>query len=222
MHIELIDRPSQAMARVALDSGESLTAESGAMVGMTPNVNVQTGSGGIMKGIRRLFGGESFFRNTFTAQSGPGEVYVAATLPGDLTVLEVGQRQYFMQSHAYVASSPSVDIDTKVGGFKTFFGGPGLFVLKTKGQGQLIAGAFGALERIDVQGEYIVDTGHVVAWDEGLQFNITTATDSWIASFLSGEGLVCHFRGNGTLWLQTRNPAEYGAKIGRLLPARRA
>jgi len=221
MQIDLQHRPSAAMAHVVLAPGESLMAESGAMVGMTPNVAIQTGAGGLMKGLKRLFGGESFFRNTFTAEGGtPGELYLAATLPGDLVVLDVGPRGYFLQSHAYVASSTAVDVDTRVGGFKTFFAGEGLFVLKTRGQGQLIAGAFGAIEEVQVRGEYIVDTGHLVAWEDSLQFRIAKAADGWIASWLSGEGLVCHFSGNGTLWMQTRNPSEYGQQLGRRLPPR--
>ena len=220
MQIDLQHQPSQAMARVVLGPGESVLAESGAMLGMTPNVQIQTGSGGLMKGLKRLFGGESFFRNTFTAEGGPGEVYLAATLPGDLAVLDVGPRGYYLQSSAFVASTVGVDVDTKVGGFRTFFAGEGLFVLKTKGQGKLIAGAFGAIEEVQVRGEYIVDTGHLVAWEDSLQFRITKAADGWIASCLSGEGLVCHFSGQGTLWMQTRNPSEYGAELGRRLPPR--
>jgi uncharacterized protein (TIGR00266 family) len=220
MQIDLQHRPSQAMAHVVLGPGESLTAESGAMVGMTPNVQIQTGSGGLMKGLKRLFGGESFFRNTFTAEGAPGEVYLAPTLPGDLIVLDAGPRSYYLQSSAYVASTPGVDVSTKVGGFRTFFAGKGLFVLQTAGKGQVIAGAFGAIEEIQVRGEYIVDTGHLVAWEDSLQFRISKAADGWIASWLSGEGLVCHFSGNGTLWIQTRNPSEYGQQIGRRLPPR--
>jgi uncharacterized protein (TIGR00266 family) len=222
MQIDLQHRPSQAMAHVVLLPGESVTAESGAMVGMTPNVQVQTGSGGLLKGIKRMFGGESFFRNTFLCSQGNevGEVYLAATLPGDLVVLDVGASKYYLQSHAYVASTPGVDVDTRVGGFKTFFSGEGLFVLKTTGQGKVIAGAFGAVEEVQVRGEYIVDTGHLVAWEDSLQFRITKAGDGWISSWLSGEGLVCHFTGHGSLWMQTRNPAEYGEEIGRRLPPR--
>lgn len=220
MQIDLLHQPSQSLARVALAPGESLTAESGAMVGMTPNVQLRTGSGGLLKGLKRLFGGESFFRNTFTAEGAPGEVYVAATLPGDLAVLDVGPRSYFLQNSAYVASSASVDVDTKVGGFRTFFSGEGLFVLKTSGQGQLIAGAFGAIEQVDVRGEFIVDTGHLVAWEDTLQFQLDKAADGWIASWLSGEGLVCRFTGTGTVWIQTRNPSEYGQELGHRLPPR--
>ena len=144
-----------------------------------------------------------------------------ATLPYNTTVtLDVGPGTWFLQSTAYVACTPSIDIDTKVGGFKTFFGGEGLFVLKASGQGQVIVGAFGALEKVDIDGSLVIDTGHLVAWEDSpdLTFRVGKAGSGWIASFLSGEGLVCKFKGKGTVWIQTRNPAEYGTTVGRLLP----
>jgi uncharacterized protein (TIGR00266 family) len=220
MDIQILHRPTHAMAHVRLSPGESILAESGAMVGMTPGVDVRTGSGGLLKGLKRLFGGETFFRNTFTATAGAGEVYLAPTLSGDLTVLDVGAGAWFIQSTSFVACTPGVDVETKIGGFKTFFAGEGIFVLKTRGAGQVLVGAYGALERVDVNGELVVDTGHLVAWEEGLQYRVTKAGEGWISSFISGEGLVCHFTGRGTLWMQTRNPAAYGQQLGRLLPPR--
>src|SRR5688572_4703886 len=106
MDINIKYGPTHAMAQVWLASGESMLAESGAMVGMTPNVQVQTGAGGVMKGLKRLFGGESFFRNTFTAEGGPGELYLAPTLSGDMTVLDVQQKAWFIQSTSFVAATP--------------------------------------------------------------------------------------------------------------------
>jgi hypothetical protein len=94
MQINLLYRPSQTLAQVWLAPGESVIAESGAMVGMTTNVQMQTQSGGLMSGLKRIFGGESFFRNTFTAQGGQGEVLFAPPLCGDMAVLDVGQQQW--------------------------------------------------------------------------------------------------------------------------------
>ncbi len=208
------------MAHVKLSAGESMLAESGAMVGMSTNVRVQTGVGGLAKGIKRLFGAETFFRNTFIAEGGPADLYLAPALSGDMMVLPVGPQNYFVQSTSFVACTPGVDVETKIGGFKTFFAGEGIFVLKTVGQGTLLAGAYGAIEKIDVRGEYIVDTGHLVAWDEGLAYSVTKAGEGWISSFISGEGLVCQFRGNGSVWIQTRNPTALGQALGMLLPPR--
>lgn len=220
MQINLLYRPSQSLAQVWLAPGESVVAESGAMVGMSTNVEMQTQAGGIKAGLKRLFGGESFFRNTFTAHQGNGEVLFAPPLCGDLAVLEAGQTQWYIQNSAYVANEPTVDVKTKTGGFKSFFSGAGFFVLETSGQGQVIIGAFGALERVQVNGSMVIDTGHLAAWETTLQYKIGKSGSGWIASYFSGEGLVCHFEGQGTVWLQSRNAAEYGGLIGRMLPPR--
>ena len=218
MQINVLYRPSQALAQVWLQHGESVMAETGAMVGMTPNVQMQTQAGGLGKSLMRMVGGESFFRNTFTAGGGNGEVLFAPPLCGDLAVLDVGQQQWSISQSAFVASSPTVDIETKSGGLKGLFSGAGLFGLKTKGQGQVIVGSFGAIEQVMVDGSMVIDTGHLVAWDANLQYKVGKSGGGWIASFLSGEGLVCHFQGQGMVYLQSRNANEYGQAVGPMLP----
>lgn len=220
MQINLLYRPSQTLAQVWLAPGESVVAESGAMVGMTPNVSVQTQSGGLMSGLKRIFGGESFFRNTFTAQAAQGEVLFSTPLSGDMVVLEVGDKQWCVQNSAYVASSPSVNVETKTGGLKGFFSGAGFFVLGSSGEGQMIIGAFGALEAIDVKGSIVIDTGHVVAWESSLGYQVSRAGAGWVASLFSGEGLVCTFSGSGKVYIQSRNAGAYGVNVGAMLPAR--
>jgi uncharacterized protein (TIGR00266 family) len=130
MQFEIAYRPGQSMARAVLAPGEQLVAESGAMVGMSTNVHMETSAGGMKAGLKRLFGGESFFRNTFTAQGGPGEVLLGQVLCGDMIALDMNAEGYFVQSASYIASSAGVNIDTKVGGFRSFFAGEGVFVLK--------------------------------------------------------------------------------------------
>ncbi len=221
MQCNVLYRPSQTVAQVWLQPNEQLMAESGAMMGMSTNVNMQTQSGGLMKGLKRMFGGESFFRNTFTAQGGQGEVLLTTPLCGDMAVLEVGAQQWYLSNSAYVASAPTVDVATQSGGFKGWFSGAGLFILGTQGQGQMVIGSFGAMEQVTVDGNMVIDTGHLVAWDATLQYNITKASESgWIASWLSGEGMVCHFQGQGQVYIQSRNAQEYGQSVGALLPPR--
>ncbi|MEM1414746.1 MAG: TIGR00266 family protein [Myxococcota bacterium] len=224
MQIDVGYRPAQAMARVQLAAGESIVAETGAMVGMSTNVHLETGmgKGGLMGGLKRVFGGESFFRNTFTAQGGPGEVLLSHALCGDIVPLEMTPTGFFVQSASYIASSPWVNIDTTIGGFRSFFAGEGLFILKatTQQPGQMLVGAFGGIQELVCDGSLVIDTGHLVAWDANLEYSVGKSASGWVASFLSGEGLVCHFRGQGRIWIQTRNPAEYGGLVGRLLPPR--
>ncbi len=221
--IDIAYRPAHSLARVGLAHGESIVAESGAMVGMSTNVQMQTqAQGGVFGGLKRMFGGESFFRNTFTAQGGPGEVLFAQALCGDMATLPMTPQGYFIQSAAYIASTPDVHVETKVGGFKGFFSGAGVFILQATSQqpGQVLVGAFGGIQELHCNDDLVIDTGHLVAWDATLQYSIGKSGSGWIASWLSGEGLVCHFRGQGRIWIQSRNASEYGATVGKMLPPR--
>ncbi len=205
------------MAVCWLAVSESVMAESGAMVSMSPNINIASVAGGVTKGLkRRLLGGESFFQNTFTAQDAPGEVALAPALPGDIVRIRL-DGEAIVQGSSYLASSPAIAVDTKFKGFKGFFSGEGAFMLKASGTGDLLVNAFGAIHEMDVDGEVVVDTGHVVAFDSGLDFRIRRV-GGWIATLFSGEGLVCRFHGKGRIWMQSRNPKAYGSLIGRLLP----
>jgi uncharacterized protein (TIGR00266 family) len=227
MQTKIEYRPSYALAVVDLAQNETVVAESGAMVSMTSNIAIQTGSraasggGGILKALKRsVLGGEAFFMNTFTAQGGPGQVTFAPTLPGDVLSLPMAGPSIVIQRSSYMASSPTVAIDTSWQGFKGFFGGESLFMLKASGQGEVIVNSFGAIHEIPLAGPYIVDTGHIVAFDETLTFQVKKV-GSWKATFFSGEGLVTVFNGKGRLWIQSRNPQAFGHTVGRKLPPRR-
>ena len=215
-----------SLAICALGQGEAIKAEAGAMVSMDASIALETSAGlsqkgGLLKGLKRtLLGGESFFQNTFSASRGPGEVCLAPALPGDIAVHEL-KSSLLLQSRAFLASAPSVQLDTQWGGAKTFFGGQGLFLLKASGPGSLLFNSFGALQAVDVAEDgMIVDTGHVVAFEETLQFEIRKF-GGWKSFLFSGEGLVCKFNGRGRLWLQSRSTTEFGRLVGRLLPPRK-
>ncbi|MFO0685071.1 MAG: TIGR00266 family protein [Sandaracinus sp.] len=231
MQIDIGYRPAHSMAKVSLNHGESIMAESGAMVGMSTNVQMQTGMsqnsgggllGGLLGGLKRALAGESWFRNTFTAANGPGEVLLAHAVCGDMVVLEMTQQGYMLTASSFIASTPNVNIDTKVQGFKGFFSGEGAFVMSATAQspGQLVIGAFGGITQLNCDGNLVIDTGHLVAWDSSLTYKVGKSGGGWIASFLSGEGLVCHFQGQGRIWIQSRNPVEYGRSVGGMLPPR--
>lgn len=225
VQIEIAYRPAHALARILLQPGEQVVAESGALVGMSTNVQMQTQSqGGLVGGLMRMLGGESFFRNTFTATNGPGEVLVAHPLCGDMAVLEMTEAGYYLTSGSFIASTPNIQLETKLGGMKSFFAGEGLFVLKATASspGILLVGTFGGIEQLTCTGDLVIDTGHLVAWDASLTYRVGKSASGWIASWLSGEGLVCHFEGRGRIWIQTRNPLAYGQRIGSLLPPRRS
>ena len=209
MHTEIANRPSYASARVTLGQGESIKAEAGAMVAMTPSVEISTGtSGGLLKGLRRsVLGGESFFLNTFTATSGEGHVVLAPSLPGDIIEWQLSGETVFLQSGSYLGAGGDVDVDSRWGGSKTFFSSEGLIMLRCTGTGPLLVSSYGAIQAMELgAGErYTVDTGHMVGWSEGVDYQVRKV-GSWKSTFLSGEGLVVDLTGPGLVYLQTRSP----------------
>jgi uncharacterized protein (TIGR00266 family) len=228
MQFDVQYRPAHSLAIAHLNAGESFRAEAGAMVSMTNNVAVQTQAGagkkggGLLGGLKRaVLGGESFFTNTFTAQSAPAHVTLAPSLCGDMVVHDLQPGiDLVIQGSSYVAAPDTVQLDTNFQGFKGFFSGESLFFLVARGQGPVLINAFGAIEAIPLHGEVVVDTGHLVAFTAGIQYTVQKASKGWISSFLSGEGLVLKLTGQGTLYIQTRNPSEYGKTVGALLPPR--
>ncbi len=220
MQILIRYRPTESLAEVQLSPAESILAESGALVGMSANVAMAAERGGLIGGLKRVFGGESIARNAFTAQGGPGEVLLSTALSGDMTILDVGTKQWCVESRAYVASAPSVRIAPKSGRLRGFFSGAGAFALETAGTGLMVIGGFGALEPIDVSAGIVIDAGHVVAWETTLTPSIESRGGGLVGAFLAGEGGVRAFRGAGTVYVQSRSAISYGAALSGLLPAR--
>lgn len=222
MNINVLYRPSMSLAQVQLDAGESITAEAGAMVGMSTNVHMETqATGGAGGGLKRMLARESFFQNTFTAQNGPGEVLLSQDLPGDIVSIDVPQTGLNIQSSSYIAAIPGVTVATEMGGFKNFFGGEGLFVLKASASGpnqQVLVGAFGGIEKLPCNGTLVIDNGHLVAWETTLEHKLVKSGGGFISSLLSGEGLVFQFTGTGNIWIQTRNPSAWGQALSQYLP----
>ena len=227
MHFEIQYNPAHSLATAHLGVGETVRAEATAMVSMSHNVAVETntgpqGRGGFFKKAKRgLLGGESFFQNTYRA-TGPGaQVSLAPGLCGSMVTHDLnGGPALLIQASSYVAAPDSVDVDTRFQGFKGFFSGESLFFLRASGHGPILINAFGAIETLQLSGELIVDTGHLVAFTEGIDYTIDKAGGGWIQSFLSGEGLVLRMRGQGTVYLQSRNPNEFGQTVGSKLPPR--
>ena len=210
MQVDIQASPAFAMGTIRLGAGESVKVEAGAMAAMSSGVEIQTAStGGLLGGLKRsMLGGESFFINTFTATTG-GEISVAPKLPGDIIHLPLAGGAMLVQSGSWIASEPRVEVDTKWGGAKTFFSGEGLFMLHCSGAGDMLVSSYGAIVERQLQpGEvYTVDTGHIVAFDEGVTYAVRKV-GNWKSTILGGEGLVTDFTGPDRLLLQTRSSQE--------------
>jgi uncharacterized protein (TIGR00266 family) len=222
MDIKLRHTPSFGVARLTLGTNEPVKVEAGSMYAMSSGVALDSKmEGGFMKAAKRaMLGGESFFISTYTAPEHGGFVDVAARLPGDLLPLDIApDRGMFVQKGSWIASSSHVELDTRWGGFKNLFGQEGGFILRASGSGSMVVSCYGALETWDLQpGQVlIVDTGHMVAYEESVQMTLRKATGGLVQSFKSGEGFVFEFTGPGKVMTQTRNPNELLGWIGATL-----
>lgn len=224
MKIDIKYKPSFAQANVTLDAGESIKAESGAMVAKTDNISIETHKaqkGGLLKSLKTaLLGGESFWMNTFSAQGSAGEVKLAPTLPGDIAQVELSHQTLYVQSSSFLASDPAIEMDTQFQGIKGVFSGESLFFLKLSGSGPLLLASYGGIDTIDVDGTFIVDTGHIVAFEDSLNYTVTKF-GGWKNFFLSGEGLVLKFSGTGRVWIQSRNVPSLGKWLRWNLPPKK-
>ncbi|MDJ0534020.1 MAG: TIGR00266 family protein [Xenococcaceae cyanobacterium MO_207.B15] len=225
MKVKLLHQPDSAIACVTLDAGEEIIAEAGAMIAMNDSIQVNTTlrqgrGGGIIGGLKRMVAGESLFLSVFRSFKDGDEVWLAPKLIGDLLVYEMQGQDLIVQATSYLACSSQIDIDLGFQGLKSVFSGESIFWLTISGYGTALLTSFGGIYEIDVDGEYIVDTGHIVAFEGSLDFSITKAGSSWIGAFLGGEGLVARFRGRGKLFCQTHNPGAFGSLIGSMLPPR--
>ena len=213
MEIELRHQPSFSVARIRLGPNEPIRAEAGSMMAMAADLALDAKvEGGLVKGLKRsMLGGESLFITTATAGPNGGWIDVAASMPGDLTVVSITpETPMLIQKGSFLCAESGVDIDTKWGGFKNLFGGEGGFLLRASGEGEIVLSCYGALDRFDLpEGQsIIVDTNHMVAFSETVTMELKRASESIIKSAKSGEGLVFRFTGPGELMMQSRNPDE--------------
>ncbi len=209
-----------------LAPNESLRAESGAMMAMAPDINLDAKvEGGLVKGLKRsVLGGESLFITSATAGPQGGWIDFAPALPGDITTFDITpETPLLIQKGSFLCAEHSVAIDTQWGGFKNLFGGEGGFLLRASGQGKVVVSMYGALDRFNLQPgqQVIVDTNHMVAFHETVTMELKRAAAGNWKSMKTGEGLVFLFTGPGELVMQSRNPDDIVRYVQANMPGAR-
>jgi uncharacterized protein (TIGR00266 family) len=202
--------PSYAALQLNLQPNQTVIVESGAMAGMDTCINMKSNiKGGLLKGLGRMLGGESLFLSEFTAKNKPGKLLVCPGTPGDIKHYYLQGNGLMIQSAGFLASGSNVTLDTQFQGFKGFFSGESLFLLRVTGMGDIWFSSYGGIIEKEIEGDYVVDTGYIVAFEDSLQYHVEVIGGlSWRGlktGILGGEGFVCRFRGKGRLWLQSRN-----------------
>ncbi|MBD1850028.1 TIGR00266 family protein [Leptolyngbya sp. FACHB-711] len=225
MKLDILHRPDSAIAKINMAPREEIIAEAGAMVAMSASLDVNTTlrkgkGGGVLGGLKRIVTGESLFLSVFRSGNTPGEIYLAPKMMGDIVAYTLSGTDLVIQSTSYLASTGNVSVDLGFQGFKSIFSGEAIFWLTASGTGLVLLNSFGSIYEVDVDGEYIVDTGNIVAFEKTLSFSITKPGSSWLGALMGGEGFVCRFKGKGKLYCQTHNPRTFGQLIGSQLPPR--
>ena len=207
MKVILNGAPSFAYLHVDLAPGESIIAESDAMSSMSADLDMTPRMNGSFFSAmgRKLLGKESFFINEFVNNTGQTRrVTLTQRTPGDIREVSLNDEAICLQPGAYISSTPELDLAVQWAGFGSWIAREGLFRLKVKGTGKLWYGAYGQLLDRKVNGEMIVDTSHLVAYDPDIKLKLQFA-GGMFSSFFSGEGLITRLEGDGNITIQTRS-----------------
>ncbi|WP_163445002.1 TIGR00266 family protein [Flavobacterium columnare] len=218
MRIKTEGKPAFAYVMVELEPGETIIAESDAMSSMSAELDLDAKfNGGFFVGLaRKFFGGESLFINHFTNNTSKTlSLHLTQATPGDIEIKELdGTQSYCIQRGSYIASEAGVKLGVKWAGLGSLIGGEGLFKLVVSGTGRVIFGAYGSILEKEIDGEYIVDTGHLVAYEPGMKLK-PQLSGGIFSSFFGGEGFVTRVEGKGKIYIQTRNLSGLVSWINR-------
>ncbi|MEL6930277.1 MAG: TIGR00266 family protein [Cyanobacteria bacterium J06600_6] len=207
MECEIKYKPAFSAIFVTLEPGEKIIAESGAMATMDGHVTIKTElSGSLLEAIaKKFFGGESLFINTFSNETKQyATLVLTQSVVGDIEEIEIHGKDMYFQPGAYIASTPGIKLGVRWAGFTSWFAGEGLFKLRLSGKGKAYFGAYGGITKKAINGEFIVDTGHLVAYEPGIEMGIKLS-NGLIGSLTSGEGFVNRLTGRGNIYLQSRS-----------------
>ena len=192
-----------------LDPGETMITERGSMSWMSPNMKMETTSGGgLGKALGRMFAGDSLFLNRYTAQKGPGLIAFASSFPGSIRAFDIAPGQELVvQKRGFLAAEESLKLSVffqkKLGA--CLFGGEGFVMQKLSGQGVAFTEFDGHVVEYDLAPgqSIVVDTGYLAAMDATCSMEIRTVPGLKNAVF-GGEGLFnTVITGPGRIYLQT-------------------
>lgn len=217
MEIRIEGKPVFAHIVANIEPGETIVAESDAMASMSAELDMKASwNGGFFAAIlKKIFGGESLFINYFKNNTNKNlSLHLTQATPGDIVVKELNGNSYCLQKNAYIASDLGVKLGVKWAGFGSLIGGEGLFKLVVSGNGKVFFGAYGGILEKEINGEFIVDSGHLVAYEPTMKLKPQLAGGIF-SSFFGGEGFVTRVEGKGKIYIQTRNLSGLATWVNR-------
>ena len=202
------------VVEIRLMTGEAMYTQSGGMAWMSEGLTLDSNiKGGLMKGIGRMFTGESLFMATYTAVRPDCIIAFASTVPGRILPVDMSRTSLICQKGAFLCAQPTVEVSTvftkKISA--GFFGGEGFILQQLKGSGMAFLEVDGdVVEKTLAPGEVMkVDTGNVFAFEPTVSYEIETIKGVKNMLF-GGEGLfLTRLTGPGKIYMQTMNIAEF-------------
>ena len=219
MKINIEGKPVFSYLVVELEPGETFVAESDAMSSMSAELDMEAKfNGGFFPAVvKKIFGGESLFVNYFTNNTTKIlTLHLTQATPGDVVIKELNNESYCLEGGAFIASDPTIKLGVRWAGLGSFIGGEGLFKLIVSGTGKIAFGAYGGLIEKEINGEYIVDSGHLVGYENTMKLKPQLAGGIF-SSFFGGEGFVTRIEGKGKVYLQSRNVSGLASWVNRHL-----
>lgn len=218
MQYELIGNVMPAV-EVKMNSGESMYTQSGGMAWMSEGISMQTNAkGGIMKGLGRMFAGESFFMTTYGAERNDALIGFSSTVPGEILPVDISQTgPLICQKGAFLCAQNTIDIKAVFTKKLSagFFGGEGFILQEITGQGMVFLEIDGnKVVKNLAPGEVLkVDTGNVVGFEQAVKYEVEMVKGG-MNLFLGGEGLfITKLTGPGKVILQTQNFNEFAGRV---------
>ena len=190
----------------SLDDGESMICEAGAMSWMTPNMEMETKSGGAGKLFGRVFSGETAFQNYYTARNGSGIIAFTSCFPGDILAVEVTpEKPVIIQKRAFLACTTGVQME--------------VFFQKKLGTAIEIDGST-INYSLKAGQQMLISTGHLAMMDETVTMDIQQVKGVKNVLF-GGESLFnTVVTGPGTITLQTMPMTNLISAIIARLPGK--
>lgn len=207
-----------------LEPGDTMITESGAMSWMSPNMKMETTSGGgIGKMLGRAFSGESIFLNRYTAQGGVGQIAFASCFPGSIRAFGITPGSDIVaQKSAFLAATEGVELSIffqkRLG--SGFFGGEGFIMQKLSGNGTAFLEFDGYVKEYQLAAgqEMIIDTGYLAAMDSSCSMDVHTVPGVKNMLF-GGEGIFnTVVKGPGRVWLQSMPVPQLAGAIRPYIP----
>lgn len=205
-----------------LQDREKMITESGSMVWMSPNMQMETSGGGLGKMFSRAFSGENMFQNIYTAR-GDGMIAFGSSFPGKIVPIEIGPgRDMILQKKSFLAAESGVELsihfNKKMG--SGFFGGEGFIMQRISGRGIAFAEIDGELVKYDLAPgqQIVVDTGNVAGFEPTVSIDIQQVP-GLKNMFFGGEGVFnTLLTGPGEVWLQTMPICNVAMAIRPFIP----